>query len=350
MATDRIEERRLQQRARIKSRQRSSRIYYAAGEPPSFLAMWTSRIAVFAAVAALVTAGLHRAALIATPVAGTIALLLIAAAFLALVMALIAGLDIWVTGRLGAARVFFGAIVALGLLAVPAAFWVISLRSPALSDVTTDLAEPPEFTEVKDERGPDANSVEYPADRFAGLQRASYPDLKSLVIPRTTEESYELVMQALSKLKLKSTLEAPPEDEDDAPGFVEFSMHTPVLGLVDDVVIRVLGEDKTSRIDVRSSSRYGAIDLGRNAENVRAILKEIVTRYEASVPDPEKEAAAAQKARLKAEKARGRGSKANRKRPDPSRSDIRRAPERKASRPGSAGARDRDRPRAQFDE
>lgn len=349
MVTDRIDERRA--RRRIRDRRRSTRIYYAGDHPPSFLAIWTSRIAIFAAAAALVTAGLHRLSLLQTPVALTIAYILIAAAALAFVMAAIAALDIWVTGRQGTARVLCGAIVALGILAVPAGVWVMSLRWPAINDVTTDLAEPPEFTVAKEERGPDANPVDYPADRFAELQRENYSDLRSLVIPRTTEEAYELVMQAVGKLKLKTTLEAPPEDEDDAPGFVELTDRTPILGLVDDVIIRVLGEDRSARIDVRSASRYGSNDFGRNAERIRTILKEIAARYEASVPDPDKEAAAAaRKAKLKAEKARGPASKANRRRPNLSRSDIRRELERRGSRRGSAGARGRDRPGAQFDE
>ncbi len=348
MVTDRIDERR--PRKRIRDRRRSTRIYYAGDHPPSFLAKWTSRIAIFAAAAAIVTAGLHRLSLLETPVALTIAYILIAAAGLAFLMAVIAALDIWVTGRQGAARVVCGAVVALGILAVPAAVWAMSLQWPDINDISTDLAEPPEFTVAKDERGPDANPIDYPGDRFAALQRENYPDLKSLVIPRTTEEAYELVMQAVAKLKLKTTLEAPPEDEDDAPGFVELTDHTPILGLADDIIIRVLGEDKTSRIDVRSASRYGSNDFGRNAEHVRTILKEVAARYEASVPDPDKEAAAARKAKLKAEKGRGPASKANRRRPNLSRSDIRRELERRGSRQGSAGARGRDRPGAQFDE
>lgn len=348
MVTDRIDERRPARRPR--DRYRSSRIYYAVGQPPSFLAMWTSRIAMFAVAAAVVTAGLHRLSLLQTPVALTIAYLLVAGAGLALLMALIAGLDIWVTGRPGAARVFVGAIVALGILAVPAGVWAMSLRYPALYDITTDLAEPPEFTAAKDERGPETNPIGYDGERFADLQRQNYPDLKSLVVPRTTDETYELVLQAVHKLKFKPTLEAPPDDEDDSPGFVELSEHTQILGLVDDIVIRVLGDEKTTRVDVRSASRYGPTDFGRNADNVRMILKEVAARFEASIPDPDKEAAAARKAKLKAEKGRGRASKADRKRPNLSRSNIRREPGRKASRQGSAGARGHDRPGAQFDE
>lgn len=350
MVTDRIDERR--PRRRVRDRYQSTRIYYAAGRPPSFLAKWTSRIALFAAVAALVTAVLHRLHLLPTPVALTIAYIVIFSAALSLLMAFVAGLDIWVTGRLGAARVFCGAIVALGLLAIPAGVWAMSVKWPPIYDVSTDLAEPPEFTEAKDERAADANPTEYPGDEFAALQRQHYPDLKSLILPRSTEESYELVLQALTKLKLKTTLEVPPEDEQDAPGFIELADQSPVLGLVDDIVIRVLGEDGSSRVDIRSASRYGSNDFGRNAAHVRTILKEVASRFEASVPDVDKETKAAveKKNKLKAEKGRGQASKADRKRPNLSRSDIRRALERKASPPGSSAGQGRGKSRGQFDE
>jgi len=269
-----------------------------------------------------------------------------------LVMAAVAGLDIWVTGRQGAARVFVGSVVALALLALPAGAWVLSLNTPQINDVSTDLTEPPEFTEAKDERTADANPVDYPGEHFAELQRQNYPDLKSLVVPRPTEDAYELVLQALAKLKLKTSLELPPEEDEDSPGFIELSDRSLILGLTDDVVIRVLGEDKTSRIDVRSASRYGANDFGRNAEHVRVILKEIAARFEASVPDLDKAVHGNKddKSKLKGSKGRDRASKADRRRPDPSRSGIRHGPEQKGSPQGASGARGPGRPPGQFDE
>ena len=350
MVTETIEENRVTKRPR--GRLRSSRIYYAADQPPSFLATWTSRLAVFAAVALIVTLVLHRMLLLPMEVAMTIAVAVFAGAALALVMAAIAGLDIWVTGRKGAARVLCGAVMALGLLAIPTGVWVLSFSFPAISDVSTDLVEPPEFTEAKEERGAGANAIDYPGERSAEIQRHNYPDLKSLTLPRPPEESYELVLQALARLKMKTSLELPPEENEDTPGFIELSDRSLVLGLADDIVIRVLADDKASRIDVRSASRYGSNDFGRNAEHVRTILKEVAGRFEASVPesltpDIDKKD---DKSKLKRPKARGQGSAANRRRPDPSRSGIRHGLERKGSRQGSSGARGPDRSRAQFDE
>ena len=107
-------------------------------------------------------------------------------------------------GRKGAARILCGAVMALGLLAIPAGAWVLSFSYPAINDVSTDLVEPPEFTAAQEERGAGANVIDYPGERSAELQRQDYPDLKSLTIPRSAEESYELVLQALAKLKLKT--------------------------------------------------------------------------------------------------------------------------------------------------
>ena len=92
MVTETIEENRVTKRPR--GRLRSSRIYYAADQPPSFLATWTSRLAVFAAVALIVTLVLHRMLLLPMEVAMTIAVAVFAGAALALVMAAIAGLSI----------------------------------------------------------------------------------------------------------------------------------------------------------------------------------------------------------------------------------------------------------------
>jgi hypothetical protein len=270
-----------------------------------------------------VTPVLHRLRLLPTPVAMTLAISVIGGALLAVVMATIAGLDIWVTGRQGAARVFCGAVVALALLAVPAGVWVLSLSWPPIYDVSTDLADPPDFTEAKDERQADANPIDYPGEGSAALQRKNYPDLKSLVLPRPADEAYELVLQALLKLKYKTTMELPPEAEQNTPGFVEFSDHSLILGLIDDVVIRVTDQDESSRIDVRSASRYGGNDFGRNAERVRTVLKEIVGRFEASVPDPDsaarKKKAKDEKAKLKEPKAGRPALKGHRRRPGLSR-------------------------------
>jgi hypothetical protein len=47
------------------------------------------------------------------------------------------------------------------------------------------------------------------------------------------------------------------------------------MGLREDVVIRVRADGQGSRIDVRSSSRYGTFDFGSNAARVRILIDDI---------------------------------------------------------------------------
>jgi uncharacterized protein (DUF1499 family) len=48
-----------------------------------------------------------------------------------------------------------------------------------------------------------------------------------------------------------------------------------VVGFKDDIVIRVSPAGTGSRIDVRSESRLGEGDLGKNARRIRAYLRKV---------------------------------------------------------------------------
>ena len=299
------------------------------------MARWASRLALFFAAVLPIALFLHRLFGLSTPVALNIAATCFVGAGLVLVMALIAGLDIWMTGRQGAARIIVATLVSCMLLAIPAGLFVVSRNWPDINDITTDMKNPPDMTDAQRARLPGSNSVTYPGERFAILQQASYPDIKPLTVPRSSEETFELVLQAIGKLKMRSTYEAPPDEEPGAPGVVEVADRTMIFGFTDDVAIRISGDDASSKVDVRSSSRYGRSDFGRNAERVRAILKEIGNRLEASVPNPE--AALRSKRKKDANRALKPprdGSPASAPRhlkAEPSRSGARREPGRKAS-------------------
>lgn len=253
-----------------------------------------------------------------------IAIACFAGAALSLTMAVIAGLDIWVTGRQGAARIIFASVVSLGLLAIPAALYVVSRGYPVINDVSTDPQSPPDFVAGAVARPAGSNPITYP-QKFARRQLESYPDIKALSIPRGAEETFELVLQALTKLKLRASAEVAPDEEAGVPGRIELSDSTMILGFVDDVSIRIVGDETSSRVDVRSASRFGRSDFGRNAERVRTILREISGRVDASAPNAE---AAARARKKKEEKAQAgakesregsRGSKVQRRRrPRPS--------------------------------
>jgi hypothetical protein len=312
-----------------------TRTIYAPDQPPSFLARWASRLALFFAAVLPIALFLHRLFGLPTPVALNIAAACFAGAALVLVMSLVAGLDIWVTGRQGAARIVVATLVAGMLLAIPAGLAITSRNFPVINDITTDMKDPPDISDTENVRGAGSNPVTYPADRFANLQQASYPDIKTLVVPRSAEETFELVLQAIAKLKMRSTYEAPPDEEPGAPGIVELVDRTTVIGFADDVAIRITGDETSSRVDIRSASRFGKSDFGRNAERVRSILREIGNRLEASVPSADAGDRVQRKkdrnAAAKRPRDGGPGSAALRSKQGPSRSSTRHEPARKAS-------------------
>ena len=229
--------------------------------------------------------------------------------------------DIWNSGADGAHSAILGlfyaspVIVALALIATTAFFY------PRLTDVTTDLANPPEF----------AASTGHPVlpDAFdARSQAASYPDIAPRLYPMPVSQVYLAARQLIEDrgwiltreshpgsvpdpeepvaqgeevdeltrvLALKSVMtqsrgELSPEAQEnaeaeaareeaaapgapptDAASFAAVAK-TPLLGFEDDVVVRIRSSSEGTVVDMRSASRIGDHDLGQNARRIRRFL------------------------------------------------------------------------------
>ena len=251
-------------------------------EPAS--SRWATRAALFAFGLIVATAFLHRLFGMDTPVAFNLVLVTLAIAAGSIACAVFAAMTIWSTGRPGTSRVLFAVCLSLALLSLPM-FYQVWLRSfPMLSDITTDAANPPALTAAVRLRGPGNNSVKYNRAKWSEQQALAYPDIQPMTIPRSGEESYALVVDAVKRLRMDLTREDPPDADAGTPGIVEAVDKTLIMGFLDDVAIRVSGNDETSRVDIRSASRFGRGDMGRNAERIRALMTEIRARVDATVP------------------------------------------------------------------
>jgi len=146
-----------------------------------------------------------------------------------------------------------------------------ALVYPPIHDISTDLEEPPQFVALETVRTAAGapNSTAYdPAS--APLQRAAYPDLGPRILPMATDAAFAKALAAAHAMgwKIAAT--------DAAQGRIEASATTFWSGYVDDVAIRLrpVG-DGTTRLDVRSLSRMGVSDLGKNAARIRAYLDKL---------------------------------------------------------------------------
>ncbi|CFX29596.1 conserved membrane protein of unknown function [Candidatus Filomicrobium marinum] len=258
-----------------------------ASETTPVSARWTTRIALFSAALVLSALFLHRLFSIPTPVALNLVKLSILGGFISLALAFIASVRIWRVGAAGGARVFVGVLIALAVIGWPLPQLATIRDKPEINDLTTDTKSPPPFKKLAAARARDANNPKYPGAAFAEAQMRAYPDLRPLQINRSVAEAYEISADALRRQRLSLVNEEPPGEDFPATGLIEAYDRTPIWGFYDDVAIRVTGNSQTAQIDVRSASRYGAHDLGRNTERIRRILKEIVVRLEATVPTAE---------------------------------------------------------------
>ncbi len=260
---------------------------FVTTDSTSPLALWTTRLAVFSIGLAASTMFLHRLFAMHTPIALNLFKLAFAGAGLAIVLGVMAAARIWRTGERGSSRVLAGLVLGTGLLAWPLSQLPLIATLPAVNDLSTDPLDPPPFSALAGKRGPGANGPRYPREAFARAQAEAYPDLRALEIDRSSAEAFGLATDALrTKLFMTIVREQPPDPETGQPGFIEAEDQTLLLGFRDDVAIRVKGDGDRARIDVRSASRYGRHDLGRNAERMRRILKEVVVRLEETVPAP----------------------------------------------------------------
>jgi len=138
---------------------------------------------------------------------------------------------------------------------------------PGIHDITTDTASPPEFVALLRLRKSDENSPAYGGAEVAVRQLKAYPDIIPLMLPVPPDQAFERALAVARRLGWQII------DADKTTGRIEAVATTFWFGFKDDIVIRLRQKDSGSRIDIRSESRVGVSDLGKNAERIRKFLK-----------------------------------------------------------------------------
>jgi hypothetical protein len=251
-------------------------------EPVSKIAVWSSRLGLFAFVVAALSIIIVRSALLElVPALATFGAALVFAA-LAILLAFAGFIVIWRQGKSGLGRALLGLFLGVVLLAYPAYLGSRGLRLPPINDVTTDTANPPRFEAGARLRPPDR--VDYPGAAFAALQRKSYPDLGPLDLDVPVKVAYDAALALVTKRKWSITdARAPGPTRRDAA--IEAVARTPIMGFRDDIVIRFMPLGQGTRIDMRSASRVGDHDFGANASRIRNLFEEL-DDIVSSAPEP----------------------------------------------------------------
>lgn len=173
-------------------------------------------------------------------------------------------------------------IVPLIALVIPVGIFVFlgTVRERAednpIHDVTTNPADPPTFSAelLRERQADDANPVEPYDQALEGMQgetlqrlnRQLYPAMEPLVTTAPPEEAVAAVAAVFEEQGFENVT------SDVAAGRVEGTAETFWYGFEDDIVARIREvRGAGSVIDLRSVSRVGQSDLGKNAERVREL-------------------------------------------------------------------------------
>ena len=243
-------------------------------EPVSRTARWSVRVAAFALLAALIAALLVRTERV-EPGPGLAALAAaLGLAILAVGLAFAAFVRIWTEGRRGLGLAVRGLLVALLTLGYPLFLAARALTLPALTDVSTDVGEPPAFSRSRAAQEARGRVPPDPTPETRARQRAAYARIAPLTLDLPPEEAFEVARRAAVNRGWQ-VIEAVKPGGRIGIGRVEAVARSPVLRLPDDVTVRVRPIADGARIDVRSASRIGPHDLGQNADRIRAYYDEV---------------------------------------------------------------------------
>ncbi|WP_438277041.1 DUF1499 domain-containing protein [Nitrobacter sp.] len=257
-------------------------------EPFSALATWSRRLAVFSAVATVVSVLVVRFGFLEIKPALVTLFGALAGAGLSILVAFAGLVALWRDGSRGIGRILTALLLNALVLAYPA-YLALRYRSlPAIHDITTDPINPPQFVELARLRGTDgANTAVYAGLYSAELQRAAYPEIEPVDLDVTAQRAFDIVQKLITRRKwLVIDARAPQPRQ---PGHIEAVAKTPVMGFREDVAIRITPDTDGSRVDIRSSSRYFEHDLGSNAQRVSKLIDDINAAAENTVEKPAKQ-------------------------------------------------------------
>ena len=165
------------------------------------------------------------------------------------------------------AWIFSGIAAFPFILAVAMA--VKDLSYPRINDVTTDIENPPEFEVALDAAPNEGRKMTFPK-RFGPIVRKAYPNVR----PVNLNGPPDKVFQSVAELAENQSGWIITHCDSDKR-VIEAEATTPLLRFIDDVVIRVTGQDGKCRVDMRSKSREGLVDAGKNAKRIQAFLEKL---------------------------------------------------------------------------
>lgn len=139
-------------------------------------------------------------------------------------------------------------------------------RTPPLNDISTDTQDPPLYNAVIPHRPQGSNTVEYPGAIAAQTQKQLFPDIAPIESELSMDDAIQRALRVAEDMGWEIIAQGLTD------GVIEAVATTRFFDFQDDVVIRVRANGTGSIVDIRSHSRIGRGDQGKNAGRVRDFI------------------------------------------------------------------------------
>lgn len=166
---------------------------------------------------------------------------------------------------------------AAAVLALPLYDIYVAKTSPPIHDITTDIVNPPQFKAVLSLRKDALNSPDYygatklkwkgETMTVAQAQRKAYPDIFTVRVLTAPAKLFDRALKTATAMGWTIVAQNPGE------GRIEATDTSFFFGFVDDVAIRIEPSGMGAKLDIRSESRVGQSDVGKNAARIHAFIK-----------------------------------------------------------------------------
>jgi uncharacterized protein (DUF1499 family) len=164
------------------------------------------------------------------------------------------------------------------VLSLPLYDLYVAKTSPPIHDISTDIEHPPQFQALLPLRKNAVNGPEYDGPKLvkmpdgtthttSWLQRKYYGDIHTIAILTSPEKLFNRALEAAKDMGWNIVAVAPDE------GRIEATDTSLFFGFTDDIVIRVRPSGMGAKLDIRSKSRVGVSDVGKNAARIREFEK-----------------------------------------------------------------------------
>ena len=186
----------------------------------------------------------------------------------AILCALLAFVVIWRTGRQGAGQAAAGLFLALLLLAFPTWLAAKAARAPRLTDLSTDIADPPVFSASRIAQAARGGSTPHsPPAAQRRAQAQAYPKILPILLDLDTDEAFAAVRKAVAASGWRVVEEIPPGGRMGI-GHIDAIARSMILGFPSDITLRIRPLAGQTRVDLRSASRFRPLDFGANQHNI----------------------------------------------------------------------------------